>query len=136
MSYVLDTNTCIFAIKGVPQVVKALRQHSPSALSVSSITLAELWFGARKSRNPSKMRQLQDVFLAPFEVLDFDSDAASAYAIIRHSLEKQGLPIGERDQLIAAVTRSRRRTLVTNNTAELGRVPGLTVTDWLAAPPP
>ncbi len=127
MSYVLDSDVCIHALRGVPVVVTALQRRAPSEIAVTSITLAELWFGARKSVHAKRMRGLQNTFLASFEVLDFDAAAADAYARIRHDLERRGVPIGERDQLIAAITLARGRTLVTLNRREFDRVTGLHV---------
>lgn len=130
MSFVLDTNVCIFALRGRAEVITALRKADPAELAVTSITLAELWFGARKSAQPKRMRAMQDAFLEPLAVLDFDAQAADEYARIRLQLEKQGRPIGERDQMIAAIACARVMTLVTNNAREFARVPGLRVVDW------
>jgi tRNA(fMet)-specific endonuclease VapC len=130
VTHLLDTNICIFALKGRAATVDRLMQQDPAALAVSTVSLAELRFGARKSRDPRRMRALQDAFLAPFAVLDFTSEAAEHYADIRHHLERQGSPIGERDQLIASIARANALTLVTNNRREFGRVPDLDVVDW------
>ena len=127
MTYVLDTNVCISALRGEPDVLAALGRRVPAELAVTSVTLAELWFGARKTRNPKRMRQLQDAFLAPYAVLDFDRDAAARYAEIRHGLERRGQPIGERDQMIAAIALAHARTVVTRNRREFDRVAGLNV---------
>lgn len=72
-----------------------------------------------------------DVFLKPFEILPFASEAAEEYAPIRAQLEKADLPIGERDLLIAAIAKFRRLTVVTHNVREFSRVDGLKVEDWL-----
>jgi tRNA(fMet)-specific endonuclease VapC len=132
VSFLLDTNTCIFALRGSAEVIAKLKERDPGEISVSTITLAELWFGARKSRRQREMRAQQDAFLAPFEVLAFDAAAAEEYARIRAELERRGRPIGERDQMIAAIACANRRTLVSNNTRELARVPELSLADWLA----
>lgn len=132
MSHLLDTNTCICALKGNPAVVATLRSHDPSRISVSAITLAELWYGARRCRNPAAVRALQDAFLEPLTVYDFDAAAADQYADIRQDLEKRGRPIGERDQLIASIARAHGLTLVTNNVREFRRVRRLRVEDWSA----
>jgi tRNA(fMet)-specific endonuclease VapC len=131
LTYLLDTNTCIYAIKREPAVLRRLQEHSPDDLGVSAITVAELWFGAAKSSRPQKTRASVDAFLKPFEILPFASEAAEEYAQIRAQLEKAGLPIGERDLLIAAIAKSRRLTVVTHNVREFSRVNGLKVEDWL-----
>jgi tRNA(fMet)-specific endonuclease VapC len=98
---------------------------------VTIITVAELWFGARKSARPAVTRREMDGFLEPFEVLPFDREAAEAYARSRLALERMGRPIGERDLLIASIALARGLTVVTHNVSEFARVPGLTAEDWL-----
>lgn len=98
---------------------------------MSTVTLAELWFGARKSSRPLRTRTSVDAFLRPFEVLVFDRQSADAYAEIRFDLERAGRPIGERDLLIAAIARPRGLTVVTHNLGEFRRVRGLRVEDWV-----
>ncbi len=131
MSYLLDTNTCVYAIKRVPNVIDRLRRLSPDDVSVSSVTLAELWFGARKSTKPARTRARLDSFLDPIAVISFDPAAAEDYAEIRFELERSGQPIGERDLLIASVARAQGLTVVTHNTREFNRVPALAVEDWV-----
>lgn len=131
MRYLLDTNTCVYAIKLRPSVIDRLRSLSPDDLGVSAVTLAELWFGARKSSRPARTRASVDAFLRPFEVLVFGRNSAEAYAEIRLDLERAGRPIGERDLLIAAIARSRGLTVVTHNLGEFKRIVGLRVEDWV-----
>lgn len=130
MIYLLDTNTCVYAIKRDPRVLRSLQEHSPDDFGISAITVAELWFGAAKSSRPQQTRSSVDAFLKPFEVLPFAGEAAEEYAEIRLQLERVGRPIGERDLLIAATAKSRRLTVVTHNVREFARVPGLNVEDW------
>ena len=130
MRFLLDTDTCVFAIKRWPAVRTRLERLSPDDLGVSSITLAELLFGAAKSSRLEHTRASVAAFLRPFEILPFDQDAAAAYADTRLQLERAGRPIGERDLLIASIARSRRLTVVTHNVREFSRVAGLTVEDW------
>ena len=131
MKFVLDTNTCIYALKLQGRVVERLRDHAPDDLGVTIITIAELWFGAHKSLRSSVARREMDGFLEPFGVLPFDREAAEAYARIRFELERTGRPIGERDLLIASIALARGLTVVTHNVSEFGRVPGLKTEDWL-----
>ncbi len=124
MTYLLDTKTCVYAIKREPRVLRHLQERSPDELRISAITLAELWFGAAKSSRPQRTRESVDAFLKPFEVLPFEAE-------IRLQLEKEGGPIGEPDLLNAAIARSRSLTVVTHNVREFSRVSGLRVEDWL-----
>lgn len=130
MTYLLDTNTCVYAIKRWPNVIGRLRRLSPDDVYVSTVTLAELWFGARKSSRPEATRASVDAFVRPFAVLDFDRAAAAAYAEIRLELERVGRPIGERDLLIASIARSQAMTVVTHNQREFSRVRDLSLEDW------
>ena len=130
MIYLLDTITCVYAIKRETRVLRRLQEHGPDDFGISAITVAELWFGAAKSSRPQETRSSVDVFLKPFEILPFAREAAQEYAESRLQLEKAGQPIGERDLLIAATARSRLLTVVTHNVREFSRVPGLKVEDW------
>jgi tRNA(fMet)-specific endonuclease VapC len=129
--YLLDTNTCVYAIKRDPLVLRRLQERSPDEFGISAVTLAELWFGAAKSSRPQRTRESVDAFLKPIEVLPFEAEAAERYAEVRLQLEKEGRPIGERDLLIAAIAKSRHLTVVTHNVREFSRVSGLKVEDWL-----
>jgi tRNA(fMet)-specific endonuclease VapC len=128
--YVLDTNACIGAIRQHGPTLARLTRRSPDELAIASMTLGELWFGALKSTDPARGRAIVDEFVAPFHILPFDEDAAEAYSGVRRHLESKGTPIGERDLIIAATALANGFTVVTNNTRELGRVPGLEVEDW------
>ena len=131
MRIILDTNTCIYALKLRGRVAERLREHSPDEIGVAIFTVAELWFGARKSVRPQATRREIDAFLAPLAIVPFDPSAAEAYADIRFELERAGRRIGERDLLIASTARARGLTVVTHNVSEFRRVPHLVVEDWL-----
>jgi tRNA(fMet)-specific endonuclease VapC len=131
MKLVLDTNTCVYALKHQGRVVDRLRDQSPDDLGVTIITVAELWFGARKSTRPAATRREIDAFLEPLGVVPFDRAAAEVYADIRFDLERTGRPIGERDLMIASIASARDLTVVTHNLSEFSRVPHLKIEDWL-----
>ena len=136
MRFMLDTNICIYAIKHrPPQVLAALRQHEAAGLGVSSITVAELEFGAAKSGSARNQAALQQ-FLEPLEVADFDRAAAAAYGRLRAQLESAGTPVGPLDTQIAAQALALGVTLVSNNLREFARVPGLRVVNWVEAAAP
>lgn len=132
MRYLLDTNICIYAIKHrPPEVLAALRAHESEGLGVSSITVAELQFGAVKSGSVRNLTALAH-FLEPLEIADFDRSAAVAYGHLRATLEAAGTPIGPLDTQIAAQALALAVVLVTHNTREFVRVPGLRIEDWAA----
>ena len=135
MNYLLDTNIVVFLMKAHEPLVTRLRDVSPSALAVSSITLAEMWYGAARSARPTRSRSEQDAALAPFRVLDFDANAADIYASVRARLADAGTPIGDRDLMIASIAIANRMAVITNNVSEFSRVPGLVVRDWTQAGP-
>jgi tRNA(fMet)-specific endonuclease VapC len=95
-------------------------------IALCSVVAAELAFGVAKSCSV-RNRQALEMFLAPLTILPFDEPAVWTYGELRADLERRGTPIGSLDTMIAAHALSLRTTLVTNNTAEFSRVPGLRV---------
>jgi tRNA(fMet)-specific endonuclease VapC len=131
MIYMLDTNACIYIIKNRPsEVLRKIKQFSPSALVISAVTVCELEYGASKSSDPERNRQTLMKFLVPFEICPFNGQAAYHYGSIRAYLERNGMSIGAMDLAIAAHARSLSLTLVTNNPKEFEGVPGLRTENW------
>ena len=131
MRRLLDTNVCIHVIRRrPPPVLRRFEEYEVGEIGVSSVTVAELSYGAEKSAAPKQNREALSRFLLPLEVLAFGDEAAAAYGRVRAALEKAGTPIGPLDTLIAAHAVGLGVTLVTNNTREFSRVPGLEVEDW------
>ena len=131
--YLLDTNICIYVMKNsYPALTQKVLSHRPSDLCISSVTVYELEYGAAKSNWGDKTRNSMQMFLAPFNIIDFDSRDAAAAGIIRGLLEKQGNPIGPYDVQIAGQAVAKLLILVTHNVSEFGKVPNLTVEDWVA----
>lgn len=131
--YSLDTNTCIDLIRGQNSKI---RQHFAQAvkaghtISLCSIALHELSFGAARSQNPERSRNALDVFLSGVAVLDFNEDDAQAAGEVRAQLSKVGKIIGPFDTLIAGQALRRKLIVVSANLGEFKRVPGLTVENW------
>ena len=131
MKVMLDTNTCIYLIKRKPaRVLHKFVALSVGDVVVSSITVAELQYGVQKSRHLEQNQQALEQFLIPLTVVDFDHNAAAVYGVVRATLERQGMPIGSLDTLIAAHALCLDLTLVTNNEREFVRVPDLKITNW------
>lgn len=131
MRFLLDTAACIDLIRRrSPKILARLRKHRPGDIAISSITLAELWHGVARSRDPEGNAVALGEFLLPLEVVDFGEDAALAYGAVRASLEAAGTPIGSMDTLIGAHAASLAVPLVTSNTREFRRIRSLKVVDW------
>lgn len=130
MRYMLDTNMCIYAQKGVPSVIDKITEHWEKGLVISSMTLAELYYGTESSAAYEKnLKSLQNL-LTILEVIPFESMAAVHYGKIRAYLRRRGTPIGAMDMLIAAHALALGITLVTNNVREFERVPELMIENW------
>ena len=131
MNYLLDTNICVLLIRQKsPQILAQLLTHGIVDVGISVITVAELHYGVHKSSQIHQNQQALDQFLLPLTILPFDQATALRYGQIRAALERQGLPIGSLDTLIAAHALSVQLTLVTNNVREFSRVAGLKIEDW------
>lgn len=131
MKYLLDTNICVFLFRRKsPAVSQRLYQTQAGEVGISTVTLAELRYGADRSGDPPKNHAVIDAFLTTVSVREFDEEAASMYGSVRTVLESLGIPIGPLDNMIAAHALSLGLTLVTNNVREFSRVAGLVVEDW------
>ena len=130
MKFLLDTDTCIYALKQNAVVLRRLLAQTRADVAVSVITEAELRTGAAKSASPAKTLRLVENFLRPLTILEFTSGDAVAYAQVRAKLERSGRPIGPLDTLIAAQAVARKLILVSNNEREFKRVAGLHIHNW------
>jgi len=131
VNYFLDTNTCIYYLKGSsPKIAGRLKRTSPNRVKIPAVVKAELLLGAEKSERRDRALKNLSEFLTPFEVVAFGDESTSHYAEIRADLERRGLPIGPNDLLIAAIVRAAGGTLITHNMGEFGQVKSLKVQDW------
>ena len=132
MKYLLDTNICIYIINKRPaSVLDVIRSKHPEDISISSITAAELNYGAERSQNPHQNRIAILEFLMPFSLLDFDQRSASYYGRIRKTLESKGTPIGPMDLLLASQAKAYNLIFITNNIKEFTRINDLCLENWL-----
>ena len=131
-SWLLDSNIVIAGIRSEPRaLLNRLAGLASSRLFFSSLVLAELLYGAEKSRNAARARAAVDVFTQGMTPATFDADDAATYGRIRATLERKGTVIGQMEMLIAAQAVARGLVLVTNNLREYRRVPGLRCENWL-----
>ncbi len=130
MSYLLDTNICIYIINNRPEkVLQRFRKERIGNIGISSITASELTYGVIKNGS-ERNRLALEMFLAPLAIYPFDESVIWQYGVVRTSLEKQGQPIDALDTMIAAHALALNSILVTNNTREFNRVDGLHHENW------
>lgn len=136
MRYLLDTDICIYVIKGTH--IAAIAAHMDRLhigdCGVSVITLHELLFGAYKSQAVEKNTRMVQKMLRPLRKVPFDEVCAERSARIRAELARQGMPVGLMDLQIAATALAHDLTLVSNNMREFGRIAGLRVENWTLPP--
>jgi tRNA(fMet)-specific endonuclease VapC len=125
----LDTDTVSFGLRGQGRVAAKLLELSPSDLCMSSLTLAELRFGAEAKRS-RKLHKLIDTFAENVPAVPFDAEAAGRFGSVAAALSRAGTPIGVVDTLIAAQALALGLTLVSNNTQPFRRVSGLKLENW------
>jgi tRNA(fMet)-specific endonuclease VapC len=130
--YLLDTNTCIYIINRKPQsVIDKVSRHNPTDIKISAVSVAEMEYGASKSKRREKNRNALKNFLSAFEVIPFDEKDAEIYGIIRAELERQGKPIGPYDMQLAAQALQRNYIFITNNTKEFEQIESLNLENWI-----
>jgi tRNA(fMet)-specific endonuclease VapC len=135
MRYLLDANAIIALLNDTTSpIARRVRRHAPRDFGVSAVVIHELYYGAFKSQrveeNVARVDALQ------FSVLEFDEEDARQAGQIRAQLASKGTPIGPYDVLIAGQAKARELTLVTHNTTEFQRVPGLMLEDWKGSTSP
>ena len=131
MTYSLDTNICIYFLKGkYPALLTKMLSLSPNDVKIPAIVKAELLHGAEKSQKADENKSKIISFLLPFEIIPFDDAASLHYAKIKAALETTGKIIGPNDLIIAATTLAKNATLITNNTKEFSRIKTLRLENW------
>lgn len=130
--YLLDSNTCIYALSGRhPELVRTLDRKMPGQVVVSVIAIGELMTGAAKSQNAVAAKRRIQAMTSVVPIASLPIAAAEYYGEIRSTLERAGTPIGANDLWIAAHARAEGLVLVTNNAREFKRVKGLKVENWI-----
>ena len=131
LQYMLDTNICIYVIKNYPPKLRERFNRLAEQLSISSITLGELHYGAEKSARRAENLTAMEHFVARLDVLPFGDKAAAHYGQVRAELERAGTPCGPHDMQIGGHARSEGLIVVTNNLREFGRMPGVRAESWV-----
>ncbi|CDH44248.1 MAG: type II toxin-antitoxin system VapC family toxin [Candidatus Competibacteraceae bacterium] len=128
--YLLDTNACIAWLRNDEPITQHVVLAGKGHIWLCAPVKAELWFGACKSQRVAENQARLQRFFANLPSLPFDDDAAEHFGDIRATLAHQGKPIGPYDLQIAAIARAHGLIVVTHNTREFARVPGLMLEDW------
>ncbi len=131
MRYLLDTNIFIAAMKGVVKVRIKLETVPLSALLLSPVVLGELQLGVEKSRHRETNAARLARLVEGIQLAALDAETSTHYGAIRAELERIGTPIGANDYWVAAQGRALGAVVVTDNTGEFSRVPGLVIENWL-----
>ena len=133
MSHLLDTDICSHLIKVGPlAALVRLEQIKEGSAHMSAVTWGELLFGCGLRPEAVALSARVRAFAEVVEPLSLDREVADHYADIRCHLQRKGTPIGSNDMWIAAHARSNNLVMVTHNTREFERVPGLKLEDWLS----
>ena len=130
MTFLLDTDTCVFWLRGHPGIHAQVAAVGPEALNISVITLAELRYGAECSAQAAANHRAIDDFASGIAVLPVDADIVRSFGEIKAQLRRQGKLIEDFDLLLAATALTNNLALVTNNTTHFDRIPGLTQDNW------
>lgn len=128
--FLLDTDTVIYSMKGNASVRENLRQHINDPISISVITLMELYYGARKSRNAAVNLAKIKVLEQSIEILSIGLESTEIFGLLKAQLEIAGNRLDDFDLIIASCAMAHNLTLVTNNTKHFHRIDGLKLTDW------
>lgn len=129
--YLFDTNACIRLLNRTSnKLISRIHSEDPANIFLCSITKAELFHGARHSARVAANLKLLERFLEPYISLPFDDVCAEMYGTIRAELTSKGSSIGPYDLHIAATARAHNLILISHNTKEFSRVPGLRLEDW------
>ena len=126
----LDTDTCIAILRG-NQAVMQRRLGSTDSVATTWVTVAELFYGAAKSKEPRANRVLVEKFLATLPVHGLDAASTQVFGEAKALLERSGRRLADADLLIGAIAVALRATVVTGNRRHYERIPGVTVENWI-----
>ncbi|MEQ9423933.1 MAG: type II toxin-antitoxin system VapC family toxin [Cyclobacteriaceae bacterium] len=130
MKYLLDTNVCIYFMKGKFNLDEKFDSLDPDSLYISEITLAELKFGVANSQAPEKNANALEKFIKGVNILPI-LDALDIYASEKTRLKKSGQPIDDFDLLIGASAIANELVLVTNNEKHFKRLGQIQIQNWV-----
>ncbi len=127
--YLLDTNICVYFLKGLYSLDKKIEKAETENCFVSEITIAELKFGVENSEHQEKNRKTVDEFVNKFTILPI-FNSLDIYAKEKARLRKKGKPLDDFDLLIGATAISHNLILVTKNISDFERITGIEIENW------
>lgn len=128
--YLLDTNICIYFLKGLFNLDKKIEKVASVNCFVSEITVAELKFGAENSQNQEKNRRTVEEFINKFTILPI-FNSLDVYAREKARLRKNGMLLDDFDLLIGSTAISNNLTLVTRNISDFNRLEAIEIENWV-----
>lgn len=129
MQYLIDTNICIYYMKGMFDLNKKFEKAGYENCFISEITIAELKFGVENSQKPEKNKKALNNFLSGMKVIPI-FEALDIYAKEKARLRKVGIPIDDFDLLIGSTAVSHDMIMVTNNLNHFERIEEINIEDW------
>ncbi|MNK19098.1 tRNA(fMet)-specific endonuclease VapC [compost metagenome] len=130
MQYLLDTNICVFFLRGKLNLDEIIREKGISNCFISELTVFELKFGAENSDNPKKSHKAVDNFINGLSIIPIIG-SVEKYAEIKVKLRKNGTPLHDEFDLILSVTAlTNRLTLVTDNIKDFKNIENLKIENW------
>ena len=127
--YLIDTNTCIYYIKGKFDLREKFEEVNPENCFISEITLAELMYGVENSEKKEKNQKALDNFLTGVNVIPI-FHSLNLYAKEKARLRKAGTPLDDFDLLIGVTSVKHNLIMVTNNIYHFNRIKGVVLEDW------
>ncbi len=127
--YLLDTNICIFFIKGKYNLLDKIKEIGEENCFISEMTVAEMKYGIENSNTIETMRPIVESFLSKFVVIPI-YDALDIYAKEKAKLRKKGMLIDDFDLLIGTTAIHHNLIMVTNNVEHFIRLDDIEIEDW------
>ena len=127
---ILDTDVCIHLLRGNRNIIKK-RQNYPDQVAISFMTVAELCYGAEKSANLQKNKNVVEQFLLTVKIINSNRKISSRFGLLKAMLESKGAPLADADLLIAATALETSTMLVTGNVKHFQRIENLNLDDWI-----
>ncbi len=125
MSYLLDTDTCIYWLRNRQSVRERVREVGWNQITICLITVAELYYGAYNSDRVTENLARAEFFIQQLPVLPLSNNALRRFGQLKAELRKAGQPLADFDLLIASISLAESYVLVTNNTRHYDRIPEL-----------